>query len=192
MQTVQTWKSFRDLKWVQGSRKTVPHRGYSLKELQQRLRRRKWERHFKNEYAGFFFFYQTLLTVFQHAYDMSNEGEFALAEFPGTAPKFKTSQICFPFDVLLHLTVDTVIDIIILISPWLINEDSLCCLLCPADSDTTRVAHVFLFSACNQAQRKTKTWYEVHYRWTCFAVIHTMPGEQSSSVSALGKCADND
>ena len=122
---------------------------------------------------------------------MSNEGEFPLAEFPGTAPKLKTSQICCPFDVLLHLTVDTFIDIIILISPWLINEDSLCCLLCLADSDTIRVAHVFLFSACNKTQRKKKTWYEVHYRWTCFAAIHTMPGEQSSSVSALGKCADN-
>lgn len=117
--------------------------------------------------------------------------KFALTEFPGTAPKFKTSQIYFLFDVLPHLTVDTVIDIIILISLWLIDEDSHSCLLCLVDTDTTRVAHIFLFSACNQTQRKTKTWYEVHYRWTCLAVIHTMPREQSSSVSALGKCADN-
>ena len=41
---------------------------------------------------------------------------FALTDFPGTAPKFKTSQVYCLFDVLLHLTVDTVIDIIILIS----------------------------------------------------------------------------
>lgn len=35
---------------------------------------------------------------------------FALAEFPGTAPKFKTSQIYCLFDVFLHIAVTTVMD----------------------------------------------------------------------------------
>ena len=48
---------------------------------------------------------------------MSKKVKFALTDFPGTAPKFKTSQIYCLFDVILHLAVATVIDIIILTSP---------------------------------------------------------------------------
>ena len=43
--------------------------------------------------------------------------KFALTDFPGTAQKFKTSQVYCLFDVPLNFPVDTVIDITILISP---------------------------------------------------------------------------
>ena len=143
MQTVQTWKSFRDLKWVQGSGKTLPHRGYSFlgtsattSETSVKTSRWKWKR---------YFFFKLCEPYSNRLMTCQKKVTFALTDFPGTAPKFKTSHVYCLFDVLLHLTVDTVIDIIILISLWLIDEDSHCCLLCLADSDTTRVAHVFLF-----------------------------------------------
>lgn len=189
MQTVQTWKSFRDLKWVQGSRKTVPHRRYSLKELQQGLRRRQWERQFK-KWMRWVFFFNLCEPYSNTLIHMSSEGEICISWIPGDRNKKRRKSnvfLTFSFTLLLP---PSVIKLQPLISPWLINDDSHRFLLCLADSDTTRVAHVFLFSACNQTQRKTKTWYEVHYRWTCLAVIHTLPGEQSSSVSALGKRAD--
>ena len=104
MQTVQTWKSFRDLKWLQGSRKTVPHRRYSLKELQQRLRRRQWERHFK-KWMRWVIFFNLCEPYSNTLIHMSSEGEICISWIPGDRNKKRRKPnvfFTFSFTLLLH------------------------------------------------------------------------------------------